>query len=402
MIKREIYLDMIRPFINKPVIKAITGIRRCGKSTLLMQVIDELHENGIKDHQIIYINKELVKFDGIKNYLDLHGYIKKNLSSDKEKAFVFIDEVQEIEHWEKAVNSLLAEKKYDIFITGSNARLLSSELATLLSGRYVEFSMHTFSYHEFSLIADSAKILTTEDESFNAFLKYGGFPGLFGMNWDENILLQYLQAIYSSVLLKDVVVRYQIRDSAMLENIIRFLADNLGNITAAKNISDFVKSQHRKISVETVQNYIHYTINAMMIKQVQRFDIRGKRILETHEKYFLSDLGLRLVTTPFSPETLPGQLENAVLLELLIRGYKVNIGKVYDKEIDFIAQKANNKMYIQVCTSLADGKVVDREYGALEGVNDHFPKLVLSLDKGFEASRKGIGWMNIKDFLLNS
>lgn len=402
MIKRETYLDRIRPFIGKPVIKAITGIRRCGKSTLLKQIIDELKENSIPASQIIYIDKELISYDFIKNYLDLHHYINENTPSRKKKTYIFIDEVQEIEKWEKTVNSLLAEKNYDIFITGSNAHLLSSELATLISGRYIEFCMFTFSYKEFVEIARSKKIFKSSEESFYAFLKYGGFPGIFGMDWSENNIMQYLQAVYTTVLLKDIIVRYQIRDAAMLERIMKFIAGNAGNITTAKNISDYVKSQHRNVSVETVQNYIRYAVNALMVQQVQRFDIRGKRILETHEKYFLCDLGLNSISTPFTAAVLPGHLENAVLLELLIRGYRVNIGKVYDREIDFIAQKNNDKIYIQVCTSLNDSKVIAREYGALEAVKDHFPKLVLSLDHGFDASHKGIRWMNVKDFLMGN
>jgi predicted AAA+ superfamily ATPase len=399
MIKREKYLNAIRPFIDKPLIKAITGIRRCGKSTLMLQIIDELIENGIDTERIIYINKELFEFDAIRNYSDLHNYVVEHTKHPEITTYLFIDEVQEIGEWEKAVNSLLAIKNFDIYITGSNARLLSSELATLLSGRYLEFKMYTLTYPEFKFLTELNQKEHTGIDTFDLFLKYGGFPGIHAFEWNETVIRQYLSSLYSTILLKDVVVRYNIRDAAMLEKIIEFLIDNCGNITTAKNISDYVKSQQRKVSVETVQSYISFAMNALLLQQVRRFDLQGKRLLETHEKYYLSDVGFRLATTGFTPESLPGQLENVVLLHLLADGYKVTIGKMNNLEIDFIAQKNQDKIYIQVCTTLNDSKVIDREYGSLEKVNDHFPKFVLSLDQGFETSRNGIRWMNLKDFL---
>lgn len=401
MIERSNYLDSIRPFIGKPVIKAITGIRRCGKSTLMLQLINELQNNGVNPDQIIYINMELFEFDLIREYKDLHNYVTSKKGSSKKLFYLFVDEIQVINGWEKAINSLLAEKNFDLYITGSNARLLSSELATLLSGRYVEFRMYTLTYPEFRLLYSETNKIETAPDYFNTFLKFGGFPGLHLLNWDENASRQYLQSVYSTILLKDVVVRYNIREAALLEKIVSYLADNCGNITSAKNISDFLKSQHLKVSVDTVQNYILYCVNALMVEKVRRFDLKGKRILETLEKYYLSDLGLKYVIAGYSPDSIPGQLENIVLLDLLAHGYQVFIGKQYNREIDFIAQKGNEKLYIQVCTTLNDDKVVDREYGSLELIQDHFPKYVLSLDKGFETSRKGIRWMNIQDFLLS-
>jgi predicted AAA+ superfamily ATPase len=400
MIERSNYLDSIRPFIGKPVIKAITGIRRCGKSTLMLQLINELQNNGVNPDQIIYINLELFEFDLIREYKDLHNYVTSKKGSSKKLFYLFVDEIQVINGWEKAINSLLAEKNFDLYITGSNARLLSSELATLLSGRYVEFRMYTLRYPEFRLLHSETNDTENSLDYFNTFLKLGGFPGLHLLNWDENASRQYLQSVYSTILLKDVVVRYNIREAALLEKIVSYLADNCGNITSAKNISDFLKSQHLKISVDTVQNYILYCVNALMVEKVRRFDLKGKRVLETLEKYYLSDLGLKYVIAGYSPDSIPGQLENVVLLDLLAHGYQVFIGKQSNREIDFIAQKGNEKFYIQVCTTLNDNKVVDREYGSLELVQDHFPKYVLSLDNGFETSRKGIRWMNIQDFLL--
>ena len=401
MVRRTQYLDNIKPFINKPLIKAITGIRRSGKSTILTQIIDDLKETGIESDQIIFINKELFEFDFIRNYADLHSYIASKTTGKFTINYVFVDEVQEIEQWEKAINSLLAEQKYDIFISGSNARILSSELASLLSGRYVEFPVYTLTFKEFSELYAEKHPLNNESNVFELYLKYGGFPGLHNQDWEENVLYQYLQAIFNTIVLKDLIMRYQVRDVAMLNQILTFLADNCGNITSAKRISDFVKSQNRKISTDTVLNYIQFALNALLIHQVKRYDINGKRLLETHEKYFMNDIGLRFAMIGYTPSSISGQLENVVLLELLSRGYKVTIGKNQQKEIDFIAQKANEKIYIQVCTSLIGDNVVDREYGAFSDVNDHFPKYVLSLDTGFDTNRNGIRWMNIKDFLLD-
>jgi uncharacterized protein len=369
------------------------------KVTLMLQLIEELKLKGIKHEQIIYINKELFEYDEIREYKSLHNYVSSLSKSTKFKYYLFVDEVQEINGWEKAINSFLAQKKYDIYITGSNASLWSSELATLLSGRYVEFRMYTPTFPEFKQLTSENKKLPGEMDVFNSFLKFGGFPGIHLLDWDEIAIRQYLQSVYSTILLKDVVVRYNIRDAALLERIVSFIADNCGNITSAKNISDFFKSRKWKVSVDTVQNYIQYCVSALLLEKVQRFDLKGKRILEILEKYYMSDVGMRYAILGYSPDAVSGQLENIVALDLLAHGYQIFVGKQYEKEIDFIAQKGNEKLYIQVCTALTDSNVIDREYASLEIVNDHFPKYVLSLDKGFETSRKGIRWMNIQDFL---
>jgi len=400
MIKRNLYLEKIRPLFNKPVIKAITGIRRSGKSTLMQQIMAEFKESGISDDRIIFINKELFEFDFIKKYADLHNHVTSNTTNNSIPTYLFLDEVQEINQWEQAVNSLLAMNKYDIYITGSNANLMSSELATLLSGRYIEFRIYPLTFPEFVLLSKEQTNSNTQIE-FDRYLKFGGFPGIHVFDWNETAMRQYLNSLYNTILLKDVVVRYHIRDAEMLSKIIEFMIDNCGNITTAKNISDFVKSQFRKVSVDTVQNYIRYALNAFLLKQIRRYDLKGKRLLETYEKYFLGDIGFRHATIGYTPDAISGQLENAVLLHLMANDYQVHIGKINDTEIDFIASKNQDKMYIQVCTTLADSRVIDREYGSLEKINDHFPKFVLSLDEGFETSRKGISWKNIKEFLKN-
>ena len=401
MIERKRYLDKITPFIEKPVIKVITGIRRCGKSTLLKQIIQLIENRNVAIEQIIHINMELMEFDGLKNYRDLYTYIQERQRKIGVKYYIFIDEVQELEEWEKAINSLLAEGKNDIYISGSNARLLSSELATLLSGRYVEFKMYSLVFSEFISFINSKERGNTIEEQFDAYLKFGGFPGIHHMELDDTVIRQYLQSIYNSVLLKDVIVRNNIRDAAMLDIISKYLIDNSGKITSAKSISDFMKSQNRKVSVDTVLNYIRFNCDALLFEKVERYDLKGKRLLETYEKYYMSDIGLRFATLGYTPESVSSQLENIVYLELKSRDYKITIGKLDDLEIDFIATKGTEKIYIQVYTQLTNDKVIEREYRSLEMVKDSFPKYVLSLDKGFETSRNGIRWMNIVDFLLS-
>lgn len=402
MIERKRYLNKITPFIEKPVIKVITGVRRCGKSTLLKQIIQLVENRNVAIEQIIHINMELMEFDGLKNYKNLYTYIQEKQSKIGVRYYIFIDEVQEVEEWEKAINSLLAEGKSDIYISGSNARLLSSELATLLSGRYIEFKMYSLMFSEFISFIKSKDKSNTIEEQFNAFLKFGGFPGIHHMELDDTVIRQYLQSIYNSVLLKDVIVRNNIRDAAMLDVISKYLIDNSGKITSAKSISDFMKSQKRKVSVDTVLNYIRFNCDALLFEKVERYDLKGKRLLETYEKYYMSDIGLRFATLGYTSDSISAQLENIVYLELKSRDYKITIGKLDDLEIDFIATKGTEKIYIQVSTQLTNDKVIEREYRSLEMVKDSFPKYVLSLDKGFETSRNGIRWMNIVDFIMSN
>jgi hypothetical protein len=401
MIERISHLNKLLPFVDKPVIKVITGIRRCGKSTILKQIVQKLENKNVRSEQIILINMELMEFDHLKNYHDFYSYIKEKQSKLKGKFYVLIDEVQEVNEWEKAINSLLAEQNCDIYITGSNAKLLSSELATLLSGRYVEFKIYPLVFSEFLMFRNKKKHRININDEFNLYLKFGGFPGIHHIEFEDSIIRQYLQSIYNSVLLKDVIVRNSIRDAAMLDNISKYLIDNSGKITSAKGISDYMKSQKRKASVDTVLNYIRFSCDALLFEKVERYDVKGKRLLETHEKYYMSDIGLRFATLGYTPQSISSQLENIVYLELKSRDFNVTIGKIDDFEIDFIATKGNEKWYFQVCTSLTDQKVIEREYRSLDMVFDSFPKYVLSLDKGFETTSSGIKWMNIIDFLLD-
>jgi hypothetical protein len=357
-----------------------------------------LESKGISSAGILYINKDSLKFDFIRTYSDLHVYVSKNLNKTKGRRYLFVDEVQEIEQWEKAIAGFFADEIADIYITGSNADLLSSDLAKLLTGRYIEFKMNTLVFSEFLTFRNKTE--TDKSDEFTLFMKYGGFPGIHSMEFSDEVIGQYTSAIYSTILLKDVVSRNQVRDVAMLERIATYLADNIGNITTAKGISNYIKSQQLTSSADTVQNYLHWLSQAYMAHRVSRFDIKGKRQLELYDKYYLGDIGFMQSLLGDKFQDISGKLENVVYLELLARGYKVHIGKLYDREIDFIAVKGNAKSYIQVTYLLSDEQVIEREFGILESVRDNYPKLVLSMDSHFGNVRNGIKWQNLVDFLL--
>jgi predicted AAA+ superfamily ATPase len=399
MQERKRYIKAIEPFIDKPVIKVITGVRRCGKSTFLKLLINQLKEKSISDKNIVFINKDSLQFDFITDYKELNKYVTNKFKKIKGKKYVFIDEIQEINEWEKAVTSFLTDNVADIYITGSNANLLSSELATLLTGRYIEIKMNTLVFSEFLQFRNKTE--KDKEQEFANFLKYGGFPGIHQMQFDDEVIRQYINALYNTVFLKDVIAKNKIRDISLLEKLAKYIADNCGNITSAKNISDYIRAQKIKTSVDTIQNYIFWLINANFINKVNRYDIKGKRHLEQYEKYFLSDIGFIYSIIGDRTEDLSGKLENIVYLELISRGYNVHIGKLYSNEIDFIATKGNDKVYFQVTYSLLDNKVIEREFGVLEKLKDNYPKIVLSLDKYYGENRNGIKWYNLIDFLLN-
>jgi predicted AAA+ superfamily ATPase len=399
MIIREKYLNRIKPFINKPLIKIITGIRRCGKSTFLRILIDDLIKSNVNPENILLINKDSLEFDFINSYTDLNDFVISNFQKINGNRYLFIDEIQTIEKWEKAVAGFFADNIADIFITGSNAGLLSSDLATLLTGRYIEIKINTLVFSEFLKFRNKTSI--EKEDEFSLFMKYGGFPGIHQMELYDEVIYQYLGSIYSTILLKDVVARNQVRDVALLERIVRYIADNCGNITTAKGISKYIKSQHLNCSVDTVQNYILWLTEAFITYKVTRYDIKGKRLLELYEKYFLADTGFIFGILGNRSGDISGKLENIVYLELLSRGYSVSIGKLYDREVDFIAIKNDQKIYVQVAYLLYDEKVIEREFGVLASVKDNYTKMVLSLDKYFGGERDGIKWYNLIDFLLS-
>lgn len=401
MYKRNLYFDKIKGFIDKPVIKVITGMRRVGKSYFLKQIINELLINGVDKKEILYIDKESLDFEYISDYKVLNREVKKyflNLPKSPKKKYLFVDEVQEIVKWEKAILSFFNKGDIDIFITGSNAHILSSELATYLSGRYIEFPIYSLSFKEFLQFRGKSK--KSPDIEFSNYLKYGGMPTIHHFSLDDEIVYQYISSIYNTILLKDVVKKNEIRNVSLLENILRYLFDNIGNIFSAKSISNYIKSQKIKVSVDTVQNYIRFLMDALLIHKVSRYDIKGKRQLEIHEKYYLDDFGIRNSILGYRESDIWGILENIVYLELKRRGYNVDIGKLDNQEIDFIAVRENEKIYIQVCYLLSSNSTIKREFDVLKKIKDNYPKYVISMDKFFGNDVEGIKRINLIDFCL--
>ncbi len=403
MILRKQYMDQICDFIDKPVIKVITGMRRCGKSALLELTREELQNRGIKEENIIFMNFESLRFEALRNYKALYRELSAKIEKNKGRTYVLLDEIQEVTGWEQTINSLRVDFDCDIFITGSNARLLSGELATLLAGRYVEIRVYPLSFQEYLDFAaeNPGEAELSQPEQFANYLRFGGLPGIHQIKWEESRIMQYLQDIYNSVLLKDVIVRNNIRDTALLESVIRYIMDNIGNIFSAKTISNFLKNEGRKLSTETIYNYLKALENAFLIHKAPRFDIKGKRILETQEKYYLSDLGLRHAVLGYRDNDIAGVLENTVYLELLRRGYSVNIGKQDLAEVDFIAEKSGDRIYIQVCYILTPENT-DREFAPLEAITDHYEKFVVSTDTLLHINRNGIKQKNFIKFLLEA
>jgi uncharacterized protein len=396
--KRNSYITDITPFLQKPVIKIITGMRRVGKSTFLRQIMQTLQKKGVKKHQMLLIDKESLDFDTVKTYKDLNRLIKKTFQKQKGKAYLFIDEVQEIEQWEKTITSLFKEGKTDIYLTGSNAHLLSSELATFLSGRYIEFPLYSLSFQEFLQFRDTQK--EDNETELLRYLKFGGLPGLHDFSFTQKVVYPYISAIYNTILLKDVVSRHEIRNITLLENTVRFVMDNLGSIFSAKKIADYLKSQRIQLGVETIQHYLSYLSDSFLIYRVPRYDIKGKRWLEISEKYFLGDIGIRHALLGYREGDINGLLENVTYLELRRRGYRVSIGKWKEKEIDFVAEKEGSKIYVQVCYLLASPSTVEREFGTLLQISDNHPKYVVSMDKAFGNNSDGITRLHLMDFLL--
>ncbi|NOZ34233.1 MAG: ATP-binding protein [Chlorobi bacterium] len=394
-IKRKYYIEKIKPYFNKDIIKIIVGQRRVGKSYFLHQIKDEIQKIN-NDVNVIFINKELYEFRNIIDYVDLTEYINNRIIPDK-KTVIFIDEIQDIKEFEKVLRSLQAEGKYDIYCSGSNANLLSGELATFLSGRYIEFKIHPLSYSEFLEFQN----LKNTDENFNKYLKFGGLPYLKNLELNDEIAFDYLRNIYKTILLKDVVARNKIRNVEFLQNLSEYIAENTGNIISAKKISDFLKSQKIRISNNIVLNYLDFLINAFLINKVKRSEVGGKKIFETGEKYYFSDIGLRNSIIGFRLQDIAKIYENIVYNHLSRLGFDITIGKLKDKEIDFICRKNNEKIYIQVTYILSDQKVIDREFGNLLKIKDNFPKFVISSDKFNVQTYQGIKHINIINFLLS-
>lgn len=385
--------------MGKPIIKVITGMRRVGKSVLLKQIASSLITKGIKQDHLFFIDKESLEFENIATYRQLHAETKKRFAGKKGYKCLIVDEVQEISEWERAIVSLAKQADLDIFLSGSNAHLLSSELATLLSGRYIEFPVYPLGFDEFLTFRRCDK--QKAGEELPNFLRYGGFPGIHYFPLDDSNIYQYIRSLYDTILLKDVIKRHHVRHVTLLENMVRYVCDNIGNLFSAKRIADYLKSQRLKTGVETVLQYLSHLMAARLVFCSYRFDIKGKRHLELIHKYYLGDIGIRHALLGFREGELSGVFENVVYLELLKRGYQVHIGKLDTKEVDFIAEKEGKKIYIQVAHSLSSPKTVDREFKPLLAIDDNYPKYVISADKLFGTDYKGIIRLPLEGFLLN-
>ncbi len=397
ILKRELYLKKIDPFINTGIIKILIGMRRVGKSELLKQLKDKVIQKN-KNIDTIFINKELRKFDFIKDNNDLNKYIDKMKDNSNSKIAIFIDEIQEIENWEKSINSFLVEGM-DIYVTGSNAHLLSSDLATLLSGRFVEFRIYPLSFKEFIGLGRFEK--EPRELIFKKYIKFGGLPGLFLLNFNSTAAFQFLDAIYQTIILKDIVKRYKIRNVDLIENISTFIFDNIGNLFNASSVAKYLKKQRIKSSVPTILTHVRYLTDVFVIHKLKQFDIKGKEYLDTNAKYFMGDLGLRHAILGYKESDISGMLENIVYLELCRQDYKVSVGRLGKKEIDFIAEKEDKIIYIQVSYIMVDEKTIEREFSVLESIQDNFPKFVISLDPLEIKRPSGIKHLNLYDFLLN-
>ena len=401
MLKRDEYIKQIVPFIDKDVIKVLTGIRRSGKSVMLKLLMEELKNRGINENQFIYINFENLKYRNLKNYEKLYDFILNKVDDKYKSYYIFLDEIQEVEEWEKCVNSLRVDEdfNFDIYITGSNAKLLSGELSTYLAGRYIEFVVYPFSFKEFFEIMKEKNKEIDLKEAFQDYVKFGGMPFLHNLDYNYEASMQYLQDLYASIILKDITQRNNIRDTDLLERIINYVVMNIGNTFSATSISKFFKSENRKVATETILNYIKACEEAFLVYRVARNDLLGKKILNVNEKYYIADHGIREAIMENNQKNINQVLENIVYFEMLRRGYNVKIGKVDNLEVDFVCKKNDETIYIQVSYLLASEDTKEREFSVLENIKDNYPKYVLSMDE-FDMSRNGIKHVNLIEFLV--
>lgn len=398
MIKREIYLKKIRDSYDSELIKVIMGIRRCGKSVLLLQIIEELKQKGIKEDHIIYINFEDYDFVDYTEAKEFNKYIKEKIK-DKNKYYLFFDEIQNVKDFERVINSFRATMNVSIFITGSNSKLLSGELATFLTGRYISIKMMPFTYAEFLELKKSKKEEITE-KALEEYIEWGGMPLIYNTN-SEIERKMYLRDLYNAIILKDIVERNNIKDINLLNRIIQFMMENVGGILSSNSIAGNLKNEKINTSVDTVMNYIDYITTSSIFNKVNRYDIRGKSMMATLEKYYLTDLGfLSLKSSPIEKKT-GGRLENIVYNELIARGYEVYIGKTEKGEVDFVIDKFGERKYIQVADYLSSDEVIKREFGAFDYVKDNYPKYVITMDK-IDYSQNGIIHLNLEKFLLGN
>jgi predicted AAA+ superfamily ATPase len=394
IIFRKGYFDLIEPFIGDRLIKVLTGQRRVGKSYVLYQVMEEIRRRNA-DASIIYIDKEDYAFDGLKNYVDLMEYID-SVKNKKSKNYLFIDEVQEIQDFEKALRSLQNSEEFDIYCTGSNATLLSGELASMLSGRYVQIRIFSLSYPEFLQFHQ----MNDSSESLLKYMKHGGMPHLINLRSDDRVYVEYHRNVLSSIVLRDVVSRYKVRNVNFLQDLIRFLADNVGSIVSAKRISDFLKSQNINLLPKTILEYLYFLEMVFFVNRVKRIEVEGRKNFEIGDKFYFEDIGMRNAIIPYQQKDIHKILENLVYHHLKTLQYDVFVGKDGNKEIDFVAERQGKRIYIQVSYLIIDDKTHEREFGNLLSINDNCRKLVVSMDEFPGADFKGIEQWNIREFLM--
>ena len=395
MLKREIYLRKIRDFYDSDLIKILVGIRRCGKSVILEQIMEELKNKGVEESHIIYVNFEFIEFEDLTNYKELNKYIKEKIIDDK-LYYLFFDEIQNVDNFEKVINSLRASKKVSIFITGSNSRLLSEELSTLLSGRYVSFKINPLSYKEVLELLGKDK---STDEIFLDYLKWGSLPNRFEFKKDEAIK-NYLYGVFDSIILRDVVERLKIRDTNLFNLILQYVIDTIGREFSAENIMNFLKNEGRDVSTLTIYSYLDALCKALLIRKVYRYDVHGRAVLKTLNKYYVTDLGIAQIKNNKTDFDKSYTIENIVYNDLIIKGYDVYTGKTKKGEIDFVATKPDKKIYIQVAFSIPNEETKIREFGAYDVINDNYPKYVITMDK-MTYDYNGIKHVNLIDFLLD-
>lgn len=400
MIYRPMYVDRIMAYVNTPFVKILTGIRRCGKSTILKMITERLKSDySVNDENILNYRFDSMEYDGM-TAKEMYSQIKNSLSA-KGKTYIFLDEVQEIKDWEKAVNSLASDFDVDIYVTGSNSRMMSSEISTYLTGRYIAFRIYTLSFKEYLTFKSKYADLKEPKAELQQYVRMGGFPAAHLQRYSSDEVYTIVRDIYNSTVFSDIVRRNQIRKVDQLERVVKYIFDNVGNIFSAKSVSNYLKSEHRTLDNETVYSYLEKLEKAYLLHRCSRYDLQGKEILKTQEKFYLADTSLRYSVLGYNDNSYASSLENVVYLELCRRGYDVNVGKTTGGEIDFIAVRQNEKLYVQVAQKLESEETRRREYGRLLETDDNYPKYVLCTDDYAGGNYKGVKTMHIADFLLS-
>ena len=400
MIDRPLYLNKIMPYVDTPFVKILTGVRRCGKSTILKMIMKKLkEERNIVDEQILNYRFDSMEYEDMTTK-ELYIELKSKILQDK-KTYLFLDEIQEIEGWEKVVNTLASDFDVDIYITGSNSRMMSSEISTYLTGRYITFHIYTLSFEEYLTFKKSYTTLKDLKQEFSNYVRLGGFPATHLQDYSQDEVYTIVKDIYNSTIFSDIVRRNQIKKIDQLERVVKYTFNNIGNTFSAKSISNYLKSEQRKIDNETVYNYLEKLQKAYILHKCSRYDLQGKAILKTQEKFYLADISLRYAVLGYTVDSVASTLENIVYLELKRRGYDVYIGKMNDKEIDFVATKQNDKIYVQVTQEVKSEKTQKREYDQLLEIRDNYPKYVVMANDFAGGNYEGIKTMNITDFLLS-